>query len=452
MENIKKLIYKGFYKSMRILVIVLIVISAFIAVLSFSGNEFDKADHTYTMVIIGLVIFNLVLLATIGITYIKTKKRYKKFVDYLDEHGLSAEEDFEKLGKTIYISKNMIIDTMNSYSATIHMNMIESYEKSVMVMGKASYLTVEIKLYGEKKTQHCFCFKPEIQSALIERINERKGIIIPEEEKDLRTEKSKAFNAVTQEEPKKVYGVIAVIIIMAVVTGLVYYFVQSSKEESYISGGNTSGDVEAPSGNNQPNTDQSYQYLKLTDEKDDDYIDVGYDGEKGDYTIYLYNTSSYLFEGTLIISDESLDEEKLEVVGLSPGGYWESDVSSLLNEPSEYEFKSVKFYESDQVSAIQYKRHFGFNEEERNIAIKGDMMTVENIESILLEEKSYVEREGIKKGFYYFHDVEPEYLEEYYPDDETRVYRGIIDTETNEIRIYEYNQGEVGDLISTIKY
>lgn len=163
MKNIKKIIFRH----SRIISNILIVCTS-LSILSLLAIEYTNHPNSDKSLLINAIVVILVIQIIIifAINY-SLKKTYKIIKKYIEDNSLSYDENFDKITKFVYASKDVLLYNNISSKCSVHLKMVESYKKEIIKVGVNFYTAITFSLKeGLKEQSILFYTEKDYQKVL----------------------------------------------------------------------------------------------------------------------------------------------------------------------------------------------------------------------------------------------------------------------------------------------
>lgn len=430
MKKIKTLLFSGSKKTLISLGLSLLF--GFFIVLLIGMDVFDSTEANVVMVILIVIwiywaLMSLIL-AIIGlIKYITAKGRFNKWAK-ADELYVEDEE-FEMIHKNLYVSKNYILSTTLAIPFVLHRAWIDECVDKEIFRGNILTPVIEIKAKNKTFLIQYTMKKQENRENAMKKFKEMLNLESEVIEKPVETTQDNPTVSLTEKQGKLnliTFGMIAVV--MVLLFGFGYNYV--SERVNYTRSSNSP-------------TATTQQTYRNVDFQENGEIQLTYDIENEETTLYFFNESPYVFKAKLTITTDS-SMENIETYWIRPQGY---DSITLKNkgEPDQYQFNVELYRELLYPTSVVYKMYASsLTEDYAYDVVFENNCTLEDVREVAIDEGIYSDMENVPELILFFHDLDMETFENESPPEDLSSLRYVveIDTITQEAVIYEANKEE----------
>lgn len=433
MKKIKKLLASSRNNMIKVIAISLVIAVILIVAIGYVDSEIVEIISIVGLIL--LLYLDIVLIIFVIINVIKSVLTINRLKKYLGSEYLEIEdEEYERVNKTLYISKNIIIFNPINNPFVVHKNQVLACEQKEIFVANTFLPVIELATENKKYLIRYTMKKKADREVAYQKL---KTVLNP----DLFTQYDHVEEINTtenlNERPRvdfaekrgglNLFGFIAILVVLFILFGIGYY---------------TLTDKQFDSPSNTQDTVTNGGQFRNVDFQDNGEIELTYDVIDDETVIYLFNNSDYAFKGKLTIRTAD-SVENIETYWMRPGGY---DYVALKNkgEPNQYNMNVELYKELANPTDIQYLMYYStlVDDYAFDIAID-DELTIDNVREIAIDQGIYSNLEDVETVTLLFHDMNiNDFSTSTPPEDMSTIkYVAKIQVTTKDITIYEgYNE------------
>lgn len=452
MKNIKKLLFKDTKRFLTYFLISLVIgDGSLLLLLKFVIYPMNNEGLNFAVPLLcGAMLFGLNILYFY--TFIGSFQRYRRSLKYYiqrtqeENFQPDEEEEFEQIGKKLYLSKNVIIHS-SCDSFVLNRNWISSCTKDVLdIYGLNQKLAnaILIKTVDQEFRLSFFSIdeRDSIYSILLSELHLQNYDQTSEKSESLNQTKSTLNHIKTvvdqDNNSAKFFIWIGVLVLFALI--ILGFTLLKMKDTSSLK--------VTPIETTYENV--SY-YLKNKNYDGSQNIDVTiYETDEGKIVLYVLNNNKYAFKGSIKVTSET-ETTVLYTPWIRPFGntvlFWNEEF-----EPTNYEIVNEQYKEMKDPSTVTILLETSLltNEYGFNIIFTDKELNEEDVFQVTFEQAVYTTLEDQDNAILYFHDLSQEDFLNYDTtvDFSSVRYLSEIDAISKSIVIYSINNQERTELIS----